>query len=290
MLRNVKLANAILKQEFGLSEDQCIPAGDVVSELREDDLVEFVSLLKLLLTSKACKHAMMLEARDAAVAAQRDQQKRRWRKVKLAVAVSSWTKTAPDPRHSFNDALRLLDPDLHGPTRRSPILASEVLRWCRESTAAYPELQNAAWRLASRVSSTWINGVGFCALVHAHRPALIDWAAVRLPASGERLSKEDSRNNLELAAKAGRGRLEIPDSRNLPASDLLASRFDPQQKQNVLRYLSLLKKLLTSHASRRAAQLEAEEEGAPQPRASATDHQSAIPVANGDDTFLRVGP
>lgn len=61
-LHNVRQANAILKRDFGLTENQCVPAKKIVEACAEDALVEFVSLLKVLLTSNACKHARMLEA------------------------------------------------------------------------------------------------------------------------------------------------------------------------------------------------------------------------------------
>lgn len=299
-IRNVRLANAILQQDFGLSVQQCVPASQMVEGCWEDSVAEFLSLLKLLLTSKACKHARMLETRDAAVVAQRRNQKRQWKKIQLAVVSSRKfaTSDAPDPRHRFADALRVLDPDLHAPKQGLPNRASDILRWCQESTAGFPELEGAAWRTSSLLSSTWLDGVGLCALVHAYRPVLINWADVRIPTVGEgrsrmrRLSKEDSQHNLELVVQAGRGRLEIPDSRNLRAADLLASQFDQRQKQEVLQYMSLLKRLLTSHASRHAAQLEADEEGAPQPRADAMIEQRAPPVANGesDPIALRARP
>ena len=41
--------------------------------------------------------------------------------------------------------------------------------WCRRELSQYPEVE------ISDMSSSWRDGLAFCALIHRYRPALIDY-------------------------------------------------------------------------------------------------------------------
>ena len=174
MLRNIRLANSFLQQSLGVAEEDCLLPEMIAGRSghagkRKKAIEKQVGLLKRMLASKACEHAAMLEARDAAVLEQR-------------ASFNAAMKTISgedelDPRYSFDATLRVMDPHLHAKTQGVPITSSEIIAWCSDSTAGFPELEHAIWRKG--LSSKWTDGVGLCAIIHAYRPALVDWGAVR---------------------------------------------------------------------------------------------------------------
>ncbi|KAI1107240.1 calponin homology domain-containing protein [Jackrogersella minutella] len=71
-----------------------------------------------------------------------------------------------------------------------------LLLWCQRKTACYDEVD------VRDFSSSWNDGLAFCALLDIHRPDLIDYDA---------LDKSDHRGNMELAFEIARKEIGIPD-------------------------------------------------------------------------------
>ena len=84
-----------------------------------------------------------------------------------------------------------------------------LLLWCQRKTAPYPEVdvkdfkRSFANGLALYVPRSRIPLMDRCALIHRHRPELLDW---------DRLDKCDRRGNTELAFKVAEQSLGIPVS------------------------------------------------------------------------------
>ncbi|TXT04338.1 hypothetical protein VHUM_04105 [Vanrija humicola] len=78
-----------------------------------------------------------------------------------------------------------------------------LLLWCQRKTTPYPEVD------VQNFKSSWSDGLAFCALIHRHRPELIDFDA---------LDKSDIRGNTALAFKVAEESLDIP--RLLEVSDI----------------------------------------------------------------------
>lgn len=79
-----------------------------------------------------------------------------------------------------------------------------LLLWCQKKTAPYKNVK------VSNFHMSWKDGLAFCALIHRHRPDLIDYNS---------LSKDDPRKNLETAFEVAEKHLDIP--RMLDAEDLV---------------------------------------------------------------------
>lgn len=71
-----------------------------------------------------------------------------------------------------------------------------LLLWCQRKTACYPEVE------VRDFSTSWNNGLAFCALLDIHRPDLIDF---------DSLDKNDHRGNMQLAFDIAANEIGIPD-------------------------------------------------------------------------------
>lgn len=71
-----------------------------------------------------------------------------------------------------------------------------LLLWCQRKTACYPEVE------VRDFSTSWNDGLAFCALLDIHRPDLIDFDA---------LDKNDHRGNMKLAFDIATNEIGIPD-------------------------------------------------------------------------------
>lgn len=80
-----------------------------------------------------------------------------------------------------------------------------LLLWCKKKTKDYPNVN------VQNFHTSWKDGLAFCALIHKHRPGLIDFNS---------LDKKDEAKNLELAFSVAAG-LGIP--RFLEVSDMVES-------------------------------------------------------------------
>ncbi|KAH9924294.1 actinin-like protein [Epithele typhae] len=70
-----------------------------------------------------------------------------------------------------------------------------LLLWCQRKTAPYKEVD------VQNFSYSWSDGLALCALIHAHRPDLIDYA---------KLDKTDRHGNTRLAFQVAQDHLGIP--------------------------------------------------------------------------------
>ncbi|KAJ5647375.1 EF-handCa insensitive [Penicillium lividum] len=71
-----------------------------------------------------------------------------------------------------------------------------LLLWCQRKTACYEDVEIRDF------SSSWNNGLAFCALLDIHRPDLIDF---------DSLDKNDHRGNMKLAFEIASNEIGIPD-------------------------------------------------------------------------------
>ncbi|KAF1942039.1 alpha-actinin-2 [Clathrospora elynae] len=71
-----------------------------------------------------------------------------------------------------------------------------LLLWCQRKTACYDEVE------VRDFSTSWNNGLAFCALLDIHRPDLIDY---------DSLDKSDHRGNMQLAFDLASKEIGIPD-------------------------------------------------------------------------------
>lgn len=70
-----------------------------------------------------------------------------------------------------------------------------LLLWCQRKTAPYDNVKIENFHMS------WKDGLGFCALIHRHRPDLLDYS---------KLKKGDALNNLKLAIKIADEKLDVP--------------------------------------------------------------------------------
>ncbi|XP_052002082.1 cytospin-A isoform X2 [Xyrauchen texanus] len=89
----------------------------------------------------------------------------------------NWTRTQED----FQSSLRLLRP--HGGSRRN-----FLLRWCQGRTQGYKNIE------MTNFSSSWVDGLAFCAIYHSYLPSHIPY---------NNLSPENKKENLTLAFQTG---------------------------------------------------------------------------------------
>jgi len=95
-----------------------------------------------------------------------------------------------------------------------------LLLWCRKKTAGYKEVDPPG---INNFTSNWSNGLALCALIHRHRPDLLDYS---------KLDKANAADNIELAFKTAES-IGIP--RLLDVGDLLVERPD---ERSVMTYIS----------------------------------------------------
>jgi len=79
-----------------------------------------------------------------------------------------------------------------------------LLLWCQKKTVGYKDVK------IDNFSNSWQDGLAFCALIHRHRPDLLDYST---------LSKANAKENLELAFSVAEQSLGI--ARLLDAEDIL---------------------------------------------------------------------
>ncbi|XP_067100287.1 alpha-actinin-2-like [Osmerus mordax] len=79
-----------------------------------------------------------------------------------------------------------------------------LLLWCQRKTAPYRNVN------VQNFHCSWKDGLAFCALIHRHRPDLIDYA---------KLNKDDPLGNLNLAFEVAEKHLDIP--KMLDAEDIV---------------------------------------------------------------------
>ncbi|XP_054758487.1 alpha-actinin-like isoform X2 [Lytechinus pictus] len=79
-----------------------------------------------------------------------------------------------------------------------------LLLWCKRKTAPYRNVN------IQNFHNSWKDGLGFCALIHRHRPDLLDYS---------KLKKDDPAHNLNLAFSVAEEHLDIP--RMLDVEDLV---------------------------------------------------------------------
>merc|ERR1719158_1998197 len=91
--------------------------------------------------------------------------------------------------------------------------------WCRRAVQGYPGVH------VIDMSSSWKDGRAFCALIHRHRPDLLDFS---------KLSKDNPLENLNLAFDIAEKYLDIP--KMLDAEDLLTNE-KPDERQ-IMTYVS----------------------------------------------------
>ena len=96
-----------------------------------------------------------------------------------------------------------------------------LLLWCRKKTAGYRDVDPPG---VANFTTSFKNGLAFCALIHRHQPQLIDY---------DSLSKDDAAKNLELAFSVGEKELAIP--RLLDVEDMLV---DKPDERSVMTYVS----------------------------------------------------
>ncbi|TTU93286.1 Alpha-actinin-1 [Bagarius yarrelli] len=94
-----------------------------------------------------------------------------------------------------------------------------LLLWCQRKTAPYKNVNIQNFHIS------WKDGLGFCALIHRHRPELIDYGKLR---------KDDPMTNLNTAFDVAEKYLDIP--KMLDAEDVIST-LRPDEKA-VMTYVS----------------------------------------------------
>nr|XP_018916882.1 PREDICTED: EH domain-binding protein 1 isoform X2 [Bemisia tabaci] len=104
----------------------------------------------------------------------------------------------------------------------------DLLEWCKEVTQSYPGVK------VTNLTTSWRNGLAFCAIIHHFRPDLIE--------DIDRLSSQDFRSNCKKAFEAGE-KLGIP--RVIDPSDMDLLRVP--DKLAIMTYLYQLRAHFTGH-------------------------------------------
>ncbi|KAI0036538.1 actinin-like protein [Vararia minispora EC-137] len=94
-----------------------------------------------------------------------------------------------------------------------------LLLWCQRKTEAYKEVD------VQDFSFSWSDGLALCALIHCHRPDLLDY---------DRLDKNDPHGNTQLAFEVARDHLGIPQL--LEVADLCDSK--KPDERSVMTYVA----------------------------------------------------
>uniref|UniRef100_A0A0N4ZA59 Calponin-homology (CH) domain-containing protein n=1 Tax=Parastrongyloides trichosuri TaxID=131310 RepID=A0A0N4ZA59_PARTI len=96
-----------------------------------------------------------------------------------------------------------------------------LLLWCQRKTAPYNNVD------VKNFNTSWKDGLAFCALIHRHRPELLDYS---------KLSKGDPIHNLNLAFDIAEKHLDIP--KMLDPEDMVF--YDKPDEKSVMTYVSCL--------------------------------------------------
>ncbi|XP_051942807.1 cytospin-A isoform X1 [Hippocampus zosterae] len=97
--------------------------------------------------------------------------------------LNKYNSTLSDlPPTKFQDGFNLLL-RRHGGSKRN-----SLLRWCQSQTQGYKNID------ITNFSSSWVDGLAFCAVYHSYLPSRIPYSS---------LSPDDKRHNLSLAFKTG---------------------------------------------------------------------------------------
>jgi len=94
-----------------------------------------------------------------------------------------------------------------------------LLLWCKKKTAGYKDVK------VQNFSESWQDGLAFCALIHVHRPDLIDF---------DSLNKDNALENLQLAFNVAEKDLDIPQL--LDAEDMVRVRPDDKSVMTYVAY------------------------------------------------------
>lgn len=98
----------------------------------------------------------------------------------------------------------ILDYQIKGISVEELTAKEGLLLWCQKKTAGYSGVK------VENFTTSWVSGLAFCALIHRHRPDLLDY---------DSLDKSDHRGNLQKAFEVAEKQLGIP--RLLEPEDLL---------------------------------------------------------------------
>lgn len=104
-----------------------------------------------------------------------------------------------------------------------------LLEWCKQQTEGYKDVN------VCDLTSSWRDGLAFCALLHRFNPELLDF---------DDLSKEDALKNNELAFKVAQDKLKVPAL--LDAEDLVS--MDVIDELSVMTYVSMLYKRMNKRS------------------------------------------
>lgn len=96
-----------------------------------------------------------------------------------------------------------------------------LLLWCQNKTAGYKNVK------IKDFSRSWKNGLGFCALIHTHRPDLIDYDSL--------VQKDDPALALETAFEVAKQNFDIP--RILEVEDIMQS--ETLDDKSIMAYVAL---------------------------------------------------
>lgn len=98
----------------------------------------------------------------------------------------------------------ILDYQIKGVSEEQLTAKEGLLLWCQKKTQGYRDVK------VENFSTSWQNGLAFLALIHRHRPDLVDYEACQ---------KENAKENLELAFDIAESKLGIP--RLLDVEDII---------------------------------------------------------------------
>uniref|UniRef100_A0ABI8ADT8 Actinin alpha 1 n=1 Tax=Felis catus TaxID=9685 RepID=A0ABI8ADT8_FELCA len=90
-----------------------------------------------------------------------------------------------------------------------------LLLWCQRKTAPYKNVNIQNFHIS------WKDGLGFCALIHRHRPELIDYGKLRKTPGASAIPEDDPLTNLNTAFDVAEKYLDIP--KMLDAEDIVGT-------------------------------------------------------------------
>ncbi|XP_004086056.1 dystrophin isoform X2 [Oryzias latipes] len=109
-----------------------------------------------------------------------------------------------------------------------------LLSWVRQSTRHYPQVN------VVNFSSSWNDGLAFSALIHSHRPELIDWSSVEEESAVDRLENAFKKAEQHLGIE----RLLDPEDVAVPSPD----------KKSIIMYVTSLFRVFPQSVSMEAIQ------------------------------------